>query len=252
MNRIFTAIALAITLCSAPVVNASTIDSIAIAPPPAGYRFEWKQMIAPCALLATGVALSFNQPNTINRGVNDWFGDHRTHVDDYLRFAPSLAYIATLTVPGKKSGSTVVDRVLTTATAHALSMGCSWALKHIVTEQRPDLSDKRSFPSGHTTIAFTGAELLRLEYGNGIGAIGYGVATTVAILRLSNHKHYLNDVIVGAGIGILAARAAYWLLPFERRLLGLEDKAGKGKAMVFSPSYNHQHRAVMFSLAAQF
>jgi membrane-associated phospholipid phosphatase len=35
-----------------------------------------------------------------------------------------------------------------------------------------------------------------------------------------NERHWLNDVLAGAGIGILSAKAAYWLLPWERRHLG--------------------------------
>ena len=48
------------------------------------------------------------------------------------------------------------------------------------------------------------------------------IACGVAFLRLYNERHWCNDILVGAGIGILSARIGYWLLPYERKLLGLE------------------------------
>lgn len=38
----------------------------------------------------------------------------------------------------------------------------------------------------------------------------YGLATGVGLLRLANNKHYLGDVLVGAGLGILAMKLVYW------------------------------------------
>jgi membrane-associated phospholipid phosphatase len=64
-----------------------------------------------------------------------------------------------------------------------------------------------------------GAELARQEYGWGYGIAAYTVAAGTAFLRLYNDRHWLNDVVAGAGIGILSAQAAYWLLPLERKLL---------------------------------
>ena len=48
---------------------------------------------------------------------------------------------------------------------------------------------------------------------------GYAVATTTGVLRLYNNRHWLTDVIAGAGIGILSVEAAYWLYPSLARWL---------------------------------
>ena len=61
---------------------------------------------------------------------------------------------------------------------------------------------------------------MRMEYGNAWGLGAYTIAATVGILRMYNNRHWLNDVLAGAGIGILSAKAALWLLPLEKRLLG--------------------------------
>lgn len=83
-------------------------------------------------------------------------------------------------------------------------------------ERRPDSDTRNSFPSGHTATAFMGAEFLYREYGDvspWIGYAGYAVAATTGYLRIYNNRHYLNDVIAGACVGILSARIAYWIYP---------------------------------------
>ena len=44
-------------------------------------------------------------------------------------------------------------------------------------------------------------------YGKNIGLISYGLATLVAVSRMNDNKHYLSDVIFGAGLGTAVGRA---------------------------------------------
>ncbi len=86
---------------------------------------------------------------------------------------------------------------------------------------RPDGSTKNSFPSGHTATVFMGAELLRREYQDvspWIGVAGYSVAAFTGFMRMYNNRHWLTDVLAGAGVGILSAEAAYWLYPSLRKV----------------------------------
>lgn len=90
------------------------------------------------------------------------------------------------------------------------------AMKNITKVERPDGSARNSFPSGHTATAFMGAELLRREYWDvspWIGVAGYAIAAGTGFFRMYNNRHWLTDVIAGAGIGILSVQAAYWLYP---------------------------------------
>lgn len=83
-------------------------------------------------------------------------------------------------------------------------------------QERPDGSSRNSFPSGHTATAFAGAELLRREYWDvspWIGVAGYAVVAGTGFFRMYNNRHWLTDVLAGAGMGILSAQAAYWLYP---------------------------------------
>ena len=127
-----------------------------------------------------------------------------------------------------------------------------YGAKYIINEQRPDLSDKHSFPSGHVAMAFTGAELLRSEYGTAYGIGGYAIATSIAFLRLYNNRHWFNDVLMGAGIGILSARIGNWLLPFNRKLFKINKNSGNTSTIAIMPSYNVIDKAYMMSLNAIF
>lgn len=49
--------------------------------------------------------------------------------------------------------------------------------------------------------------MLQRHYGLKAGIPAYAVATYVAASRLHDNRHYLSDVIFGAGIGIATGRA---------------------------------------------
>lgn len=79
-------------------------------------------------------------------------------------------------------------------------------LKPIVDRQRPN-GGNYSFPSGHTSSAFATASVLHRRLGWKVGVPAYGVASYVATSRLTDHKHYPSDLIVGATLGIISGRA---------------------------------------------
>jgi membrane-associated phospholipid phosphatase len=75
-------------------------------------------------------------------------------------------------------------------------------LKLGINKERPDGSDNRSFPSGHTSAAFAGATFLERRYGYKVGIPAYVAASFVGYSRIQADKHYLEDVLSGALIGI--------------------------------------------------
>ena len=81
------------------------------------------------------------------------------------------------------------------------------SMKHAFGRERPNGSCCDSFPSGHTSHSFTMATIASELYGKNIGLISYGLATLVAVSRMNDNKHYLSDVIFGAGIGTAVGRA---------------------------------------------
>ena len=56
---------------------------------------------------------------------------------------------------------------------------------------------------------------------------GYSVATATAAIRVLGKKHWMSDVVAGAGVGIVSTELAYWAYPLVHRLLlrGLQNRA---------------------------
>ena len=98
------------------------------------------------------------------------------------------------------------------------------------------------------------AEQTRIERGWAWGMGMYTFATGIGVLQMYNDRCYVNDVVAGAGMGILATHAAYWLLPAERRWFGLDKrkrKAGSEAAIVLLPTYEPVSRTVGLAFTAQ-
>ena len=97
-----------------------------------------------------------------------------------------------------------------------LSVGAAFAttegLKQLIPEQRPDGSDYKSFPSGHTSVSFAAAATLEKRYGWQVGVPAHVVAAFVGVSRVEAKKHFVGDVLVGAAIG----EASGWLLSSRR------------------------------------
>jgi hypothetical protein len=103
------------------------------------------------------------------------------------------------------------DQWISHARALVWSTVFSSAMKFSFGRPRPGRSDDHhSFPSGHTTIAFTTATSLTYAYGWKAAAVAYPIATFVGLARLSDDVHWGSDVVAGAFLGFWAARASYY------------------------------------------
>lgn len=229
--------------CASPANDTSILevaDSISPLRTHEFYRFQPKQLIAPGVLLAGGIT-GIYAFHGFRNSVRDHFShNHPTHVDDYLQYAPAAAYLTVGFIPGVKHRGDFRDRLMAGVSAYAVMTIVNNVMKLSFREKRPDSGARNSFPSGHSATAFTGAELMRIEYGNIVGIAGYAVAVSIGALRIYNGRHWINDVLGGAAIGILSARIGYWLVPFERRLFGLDkQKLKHGQSMALLPTYGH-------------
>lgn len=81
-------------------------------------------------------------------------------------------------------------------------------IKTIVPEKRPN-GGNGSFPSGHSSMSFAFADTMRRSYGWKVGVPLYVVATGVALQRLDASWHELEDVVVGAALGLAVSRTVH-------------------------------------------
>lgn len=193
-------------------------------------KFKPTQLILPAALITVGsfgvCNGAFNKLNhKVKDSMSDLRGNHYFHADDYIQYLPAAVYLG-LGFTGLKAHNTFKERLAAGLTAYISMAAITNITKYSVRERRPDSNARNSFPSGHTATAFTGAELIRIEYGDWWGTGAYVVATGIAFLRLYNERHWLNDVIAGAGIGILSARIGYWMLPLYRKWFHWDSSPG--------------------------
>jgi len=135
-------------------------------------------------------------------------------IDDVLQHVP-MASVLALRVAGVDGQSAGWGALALTAVAsYGVSAGVTYSLKHLVSERRPDGTDRRSFPSGHATFAFAGATVLAHEYGRvspWMAVGGYAVATLVAADRVRRDRHYVHDVLAGAAVGFAATELTYYI-----------------------------------------
>ncbi|MEG0601860.1 MAG: phosphatase PAP2 family protein [Mucinivorans sp.] len=187
------------------------------------HSFRATQIIAPVALIALGATLSFT---TWGQGVDDVVKTafdrdnfRQFRIDDYAQFLP-LAAVYGLNLCGLRGRHNYRDLSIIAATATLVMFGTVHVVKELTGVLRPDGSAYNSFPSGHTAMAFVGAELLFQEYRHKspwIGIGGYIFASAVGAMRIYNNRHWLSDVIAGAGVGILSTKIAYWIYPAMQR-----------------------------------
>ena len=217
-------------------------------------RFRVEQLVMPVALVGLGaLGVGENSPMrginlAVRSGLYDVSKGVKLRFDDYVQYVP-VAFYLTLDFMGLKAKHSFGERVAVAAVTYIAVTALSQGVKHIVREPRPDTGSRNSFPSGHTMTAFAGAELVRSEYGWGVGMGAYALAATVGFMRMYNGRHWFNDVLAGAGFGILSARIGYWMLPLSRHIFRIPRK---GQAMVASPMYYANTRAVGMSCAIQF
>lgn len=142
-------------------------------------------------------------------------GKNKIKVDDYIQYSPMVAVYG-LNLCGVQGRHGFKDRTIILAMSYATMGVLVQTMKFAFKERRPDSDACNSFPSGHTATAFMGAEFLYKEYKDvspWIGYAGYAVAAATGYLRIYNNRHYLNDVLAGACIGMFSTKFAYWLYP---------------------------------------
>ena len=84
-------------------------------------------------------------------------------------------------------------------------------LKRFFKERRPDRTDRRSFPSGHSACAW----YLAAAWGWNVVIVAWAIL--VAISRVVLRRHFVHDVLAGAVLGISFVLAINRLVPEKWR-----------------------------------
>ncbi len=190
----------------------------------------FQKAIAVPLLFTTAGLYSLTDNDILNRydiqeERNEWIPKYHNHADDYLQYAPIVAVYG-LNALGVKGKNNFGNRTALLIKSELLVGVLTYSLKKITAVPRPDTGQPTSFPSGHTAQAFAAATFMAKEYGQksiwySIGA--YSVATGIGAMRVMNNRHWMSDVLVGAGIGILSTNLVYLTHQYKwgkRRRLG--------------------------------
>jgi hypothetical protein len=202
-------------------------------------NLNFKSVIIPSVLIGYGIiGVNNNALNRFNYDIQERLKgeiNKNIKIDNISQFVPSFSVYG-LNALGIKGKNNFKDRTIILGTASLIMGSTVNGMKKSTVIERPDGSNKFSFPSGSTAIAFMGAEFLYQEYKDvsiWYGISGYLVATGTGFLRIHNNKHWFTDVVTGAGIGILSTKIAYWIHPHVKKTLFKDKKEISGIVMPF-------------------
>lgn len=135
--------------------------------------------------------------------LGDWGGR------SYLNAAYVLGMFAASELSA--DGDVYRDRSLLMLKSTAYTAAWTLALKASVRAPRPGNKNERtSWPSGHTSAAFSFASVVGAEHEWYWGLGAYSLATFTALSRLNDNRHFVRDVLAGATIGISYGLGLYY------------------------------------------
>ena len=177
-------------------------------------------------LIVTGLIMK-GEDTHFRRLRNDYAQEFHRPFDNYIQYAPAAVMLG-MKAFGVKGRSDWGRMIASDALSMAIMAGVVQTIKHTTNVTRPDGTDNHSFPSGHTATAFMTATMLTKEYGHispWIGMGAYSFATATGLMRIANNKHWLSDVLTGAGIGIISTELGYYLADLIFREKGVHHYA---------------------------
>lgn len=224
-----------------------TSDSLKQKMPVVEYKFKPKHLILPASLITVGAV------GTAIDGMNDFHLFSRKsevkkiHIDDYLEWG-MLGWVFVCDLMGKEKHNWV-DQLFLVTLAEGMNAVMTRTLKYTINETRPD-GRPYSFPSGHTANAFLGAHIAYKEFKDSSPVLaysGYALALFVAGSRIHNNRHWVADVVAGAGFGILSVELSYLAYFPLRNAIARKINRKAAQNMVIAPTFNEQGGGIFFS-----
>lgn len=213
------------------------------------YSFKPKLLILPASLIAAGA---------LGTAIDGWQDFHlisrkssvnKIRIDDYMEWGMfGWVFVCDLFAKEKHN---FVDQIFLLTLAEGFNAGMVHGLKNTVKEARPD-GAPYSFPSGHTANAFLGAHLAYKEFKDSAPVLaysGYAMAAFVGALRIYNNRHWVSDVLAGAGIGILSVELSYLVYFPIRNAIAKQVNAKAARNLVLAPSITPHGGGVYLSFS---
>lgn len=194
-------------------------------------------ILLPYLLFSFGNLKAQNLDTRIFRSIND---HHTKFSDNFFSFQSNsvkpvyigapLGFLATGIIQKDRKAE---DTGFLLLTAAVLNYGITYGMKNVVNRKRPykALTDvhtvgsterSASFPSGHTSSAFTVATMLSLNYPKWyVIAPSFVWAGLAGYSRMAMGMHYPSDVLMGAAIG---AGSAYLIYKLRKPIVNAKDK----------------------------
>lgn len=125
--------------------------------------------------------------------------------DGYKMLSDVLAVGLPVIAAGVSVAHDDASGFLQLAKSEAFTLATTGILKSTIDETRPNGRDNKSFPSGHTAVAFAAAQYMQMKGGWEYGIPAYIAASAVGYARVQADEHYWHDVLAGAAIGIASS-----------------------------------------------
>jgi hypothetical protein len=217
--------------------------------PPVKYQFNHKDFILPLSLIAIS-AIATNTENyrdilPIKRHNPT---DQPTPFDDAFQLVPAPSLFVFDAIGKEKHHP--IDQFFIMGISYGLTVLPIRYIKAHYDSPRP-YGGNHSFPSGHTATAFVGSHIIYKEFKDSspwIAYTGYTMGAITAGARVAHDKHWVSDVMAGAGIAILSTELAY-LIYFPVRNL-ITDEANKlfDKYIIISPMIDSETTGLSLSI----
>lgn len=137
---------------------------------------------------------------------------------DFVQYSPAALFAGTwlaFQIDGRQDWNDTKRIAFTAAVGTLTETAIVNALKYTVQRKRPNGASTISFPSGHSATAFFLATMLHREYGETVSpwfsVAGYAMAAGTGVMRVASNRHWISDVLAGAGIGVFSGEFAWWL-----------------------------------------
>lgn len=144
---------------------------------------------------------------------------------DYVQHLPALTSLVVIIVKKDKKGFWQFTK------SYGTTLAVTYALKYAINKPRPNnATDGHAFPSGHTSVAFSGASFLQRRYGWGYGIPAYTVASFVGYSRIKADRHDVWDVFGSIVVGV--GSTYLFTTPYQREHFEFSFKSSDSEYLV--------------------